>query len=301
MKAAKLIFLSGILSASAFVTGCSSSDDDGGSTTTTTTAPKATITTENYKDLAVAAAEGSKRATETSSNSAPTDFSSLFKTSESSTILVDKLVRGVREQTLDLSSEICTSGGSVTATIPDNFDINSTNIDFSYDFNNCNDGFTITDGQINMSGDILGSGNFTITYTNFSVTANGVTDSFSGTVTCTNGGLDCDFSGVSQDLSDSDFSGGIDSRSYEYEGSVDVTDNGDGSFDVNATVVDPDHGSIVIVADDIAFGTCTGGQPHAGTITISSNGDTATITFIDCDSFSINFNSSTTTFNWIDI
>ncbi len=287
MKASYLYLCSGLLSA-AMLVGCGGSSGGGSAAT-------ADISADNADDLSVAAAEATKTAIEAESNSGTSSIPTSFFKSTGSAPLLDKLQTGVRSATEDFSDYICDVSGEAEMTSS-----SSTFDTGSFIFNNCNDGDATYSGSVTFSG--LSSSSFTFTYNNFIVTDNstGQRQAVNGTVTCTNSGASCDYSGLTvggASLSNSDFSGD-DGRQYHFEGDVTVSGDNTSGWNVNATVVDPDHGAIKITARNITFGSCTNGVPTGGTITVTGNGQTATVTFIDCNSFSLNYNGSTTTHNW---
>ena len=279
MKASRLLLLSGILSASAFVAGCSSSDDDGG-TTTTTPAGKATITTENYKDLAVAATEGSKRATSSNSSSGFAALAASLKTSNKAAN------KSISSPLQELIPGICENNGTADISGLDSIDQNSTSFSFDMTFTNCLvEGATVS-GSASVTSDI--SGSFSATYTNFQVTVDGETETLNGTITCDSVG-NCE-----ENLS---FGGELDGRTYETEG-MEVTGNATDGFNVSGTVTDPTHGEIDIVVSGVTF-NCSGGQPGTGSVTITGEGGaTATVTFDGCDEFTVTFDGVSETFLW---
>lgn len=282
MKASYVYLFSGLLSA-AMLVGCGGSSGGGG-------AAPADITAENADDLSVAATEATKAAIDAENNTG-SPSSLPFKLSNSAP-LQDKMESAIRSATDDYSSYICTSGGSASV------DYNSDYTNGTFNFNNCDDGYATFSGTVSFSGDMTGS--YSITYNNLVVTdnASGQSQTVSGTISCTSTG--CNYDGLNiggASLDNSDFSGD-DGRNYSFEGDVTVTGDDTSGWNVNATVVDPDHGAITITAQNVTFGGCTSGVPTGGTITVSGNGQTATVTFIDCNSFSINYGGSTTTHNW---
>lgn len=290
MKASYVYLFSGLLSA-AMLVGCGGGGGGGG-------AAAADITADNADDLSVAAAEATKTAIEAESSGGDTSNIPTFFKSSGSAPLKDKLQTGIRYVTEDYSSYICTSGGSAT------IDVNGDYTSGSFNFNNCNDGLATFSGSVTFSGDVMGSGNISITYNNVVVTdnASGQSQTINGTITCTDGGFTCDYSGLNMggaSLSNSDFSGD-DGRNYSFQGDVTVTGDDTSGWNVDATVVDPDHGAITISAQNVTFGSCGNGLPDGGTITVTGNGQTATVTFSGCTSFSVTYGGSTTTYNWSD-
>jgi len=269
-----------------FLSACSSSGSDGAS--------KANISTENYKDLAVAATEGIKEVSSLD-NSQASGFSGLLGKPSANTAnapFFGKLTRQLQQATID-----CEAGGSFT--VPDSFlsgNVGSTTLNnITFTMNNCDnaDGEGAISGTFTFTGDV--NGNFTIVVSNATIPSEGISN-FSGTVTCTQGSFEpnCTFDNVSGTTG---FAGEIDNRTYSVS---DVSLSGDAvnGFNVDATVTDPDHGTIDIAATGVIF-NCTGSQPSAGSITITgADGATATVTFDDCTTFTVSFNGASDSFLW---
>ncbi len=281
MKTMSLYLFSSLLS-TAMLVGCGGSSGGGG-------AAAADITADNADDLSVAAAEATKTAIDAESSGSTDNLP--FKLVNNAP-LQEKLEAGIRSATTDHSSYMCDVDG--TATIDANSDYSSG----TYTFNNCNDGNATINGTASFSGGMNSS--HSITYNNLVVTDNATSQSqtVSGTISCTTSG--CNYDGLNiggASLSNSDFSGD-DGRQYRFQGDVTVSGDDTNGWNVNATVVDPDHGAITITAENITFASCASGVPNGGTITVTGNGQTATVTFSGCSSFSVNYNGSTTTHNW---
>jgi len=287
------------LSTSAFLVGafsllllsaCSSGDGGGAS--------KADITTDNYKDLAVAAAEASKQVSSLDNNQAAS-FSSFLKPSNNrpSASTFAKLTRQIQQATQN-----CTAGG--TFSVPDSFLFGSlggsTLNNVTFQMNNCDnaDGEGAISGTFTFNGDII-SGNFSITVSNATIPSEGISN-FSGTVVCTaNGSLEpnCTFDNIA---ATNDFTGGIDNRTYSVSNAI-VSGNAVDGFTVSATVTDPDHGNIDFTAQGISF-NCPDGQPGTGNITIiGDNNTTATVTFNNCTDFTVSSGGLSDTFSWSSI
>lgn len=267
------------------ITGCSSSDDGG----TTTTATE--ITAENMEALATAGTEGVKQAVST--NNVPLSFAKVGKASPVQSLTVS-LAQTVSQDPKflveNLSTEICVGGGSAIA------DGDESN--FTIIFTNCTiTGGIVMDGTVNITTSVSGSTTtISLNYINFTVTFDGETETFDLKVTCT-----------STDNSDGTFTTsctfdsealGIDGRTYSV---TDISVSGDSisGYTVSATITDPDHGIITITTTTpIRFGSCSNGQPDSGVIVVSDGTNTMTVTYIDCNSFSIDFDGSTTTFFW---
>ena len=263
---------------SAILTACSvvdDSDDD-------VDAP-ATISTTNYKDLSIAAIEATKRAIDSTSTTRPESFGRfsqyLYKAASSkSTINLN------RQAISDVSEYLCAYSGS--ALYDDGQAL--------YTFNDCiNDTYTGTGAPTSIinGSSVRTSQTNTNTYNNFSISAKGRSMTLDGSVTCSyiDGMKVCDESNLSIifGTSNTNFNSDIDGRYYNFNGSVEVNENQDGSFNIGASVIDPDNGSVSILATNVTIGNCSNNLPDNGTITITGAGDiTATILLIDCTQFS---------------
>lgn len=295
MKAKYLYLFGGLLSA-AMLVGCGGSSGGGG----TPAAAAAEITEDNKTDLAVAASEATKAVIGAEKESGGTSGVPISFKSSNSAPLQQKLQNAARSAPQDMSPDLCPTSGSAS------FDVNNDYTNITYTFNNCRDNTdgdnTVLNGSVSMSGDFLGTGNgsLTIRYNNLRITSGGSTETVNGTVTCTNSGMSCDYSGLTvggASLGNSDFNGD-NGRSYHLQGDVSVSGNDSDGWNVNATVVDPDHGAVTISAQNISYGNCLNGMPDGGTITITADGQTARVTFNNCDSFTIEYDGSSTTIFW---
>lgn len=273
-----------LLLAAFFIAGCSSSDDGvaGGGTTA------ADITAVNMEALATAGTEGVKQAV--NSNSVPLSFAKVSKASpvQSLTVSLAQTASQDPKFVIEDFSSICNGGGTATA------DGNESNVTIT--FINCIIGGIVMNGTVNVTTTV--SGNTTtiaLNYTNFSVTFDGKTETFDLQATCTNTD-NGDGTFTSSCTFDSEALG-IDGRTYTVS---DISVSGDSltGYTVSATITDPDHGIITMTTTTPVTFNCTNGQPDAGVIVVSDGTDTMTITYIDCNSFSIDFDGSTTTFSW---
>lgn len=266
------------------ITGCSSSDDGGGTTS-------AEITAENMEALATAGTEGVKQAIST--NDIPLSFAKVAKTSPVQSLTVSLAQTVSQDPKLlveNLSTEICVGGGSAIA--------DGTESNFTIIFTNCTiTGGIVFDGTVNITTSVSGSTTtISLNYISFTVTFDGETETFDLQATCT-----------TTDNSDGTFSSsctfdsealGIDGRTYSV---TDISVSGDSftGYTVSATVTDPDNGIITITTSTpVTFNNCPNGQPDAGAIVVSDGTNTMTVTYNDCNSFSIDFDGSTTTFFW---
>lgn len=249
MKTSYVYLFSALLSA-AMLVGCGGGGG-GDSATGTTTATAAEITSDNVDDLAIAATEASKRAVDSNSSAGSIDLSGLIgKTSSDETVaqtIMDKVMSSVREASVDA----CPGGGSAT----ENFSSDFTSGTITY--NDCNDGYgSIISGTATFSGDPNSITTFTYTF-DLTVTdvATGQSQPVTGTITCNANGCTENLNTGEASIANSDFSGD-DGRNYSFEGDVTVTGDDTSGWNVNATVVDPDHGAITISAENVTFGSC---------------------------------------------
>ena len=238
--------------------------------------------------LATAGTEGVKQAVNT--NNVPLSFAKIAKASplQSLTVSLAQTVSQDPKFVVEDVSSICDGGGTAIA---DGDESNVTII-----FTNCIIGSIVMDGTVNVTTSVSGSTTtITLNYTNFTVTYDGNTETFDLKATCT-----------STDNSDGTFTTsctfdsealGIDGRTYTVS---DISVSGDSisGYTVSATITDPDHGIVTITTTTPVTFNCPNGQPGAGVIVVSDGTNTMTVTYNDCDSFSIDFDGSTTTFFW---
>jgi hypothetical protein len=151
----------------------------------------------------------------------------------------------------------------------------------------------VVNGKVEFDSTISGS---TITslnmrFINFRVTHLGATQTVYMTVSCSGAPLACNLF--------SDYVG-VDGRIYRVEITV-VTNTAATSFDVDATVFDPDHGFFTINAS-VTYNNCPGSVPETGAITITGDAaTTASVVFNDCDSFTVTHLGVPTVYMWADI
>lgn len=280
MKASYVYLFTGLLSA-AMLVGCGGGSSGGGSSTPT--APTAEITNENKTDLAVAATEAAKSAT---TADAPTSVGGFgFKTT------VTNIANKARQMpNQELVPGVCSSG-SVDVTGIDTYD--TMNIDLDMTFNNCVISDSFETATYNGFVSYADNGNgFTATYRNFSVTVNGETTSINGTISC-----DASYTNCTENLTFGGSISGTYSNTSYTTSNMEVTGDASG-YNVSGSVTHPTHGTVSISATGVTF-NCTGGYPGAGEITVTAGGGvTATVTFNDCESFTIDYDSSTTTVFW---
>jgi len=245
-------------------------------------ASKATVSADNAKDLAIAGTEATKSATK-SDNLSP------FKSATGSGFDTKSFSKQIIQQAFDGTPDfnICSTG---TATITTDITQGSTSGSGSMVFDDCviDDGFSTA--TIN--------GTMTIVATSTSITLNAEltisendiveTVTFSGTCSTGNNSLGtCSFS--------SSFVG-IDDRTY-ISSDISVTGDDNSGFSVSGNVTDPDFGVVTISTTTPVLFNCTNGNPGSGEIVVSGNGS-ATVTFNDCDSFTVTYNGNPTSYNW---
>lgn len=151
----------------------------------------------------------------------------------------------------------------------------------------------VVNGTVAFSGTVSNSTitSLDIRFIDFTVTHLGETHTVNMMVACSGVPLTCTLS--------SDFVG-LDGRIYRVEIEA-VTNIAGTAFDVNATVFDPDHGFVTIDAS-IAYNDCPGGVPESGAITISdTSANPTSVTFNDCDSFTVTHMGVPTVYFWTDI
>lgn len=143
-------------------------------------------------------------------------------------------------------------------------------------------------GTVFVTSDPQNIDNFTMRFVNVSVLYLGESYSINMTIACNS--LGCTWS--------SDFAG-PDGRIYRTENAV-VSSFGANSFNVNATVYDPDNGSIAI-SGTVTYGSCAGGVPASGSITFTGASATSgSVVFNSCDSFTVTVEGVPTVYFWAD-
>ena len=272
------ITLAALLGACTVLNGC------GGSSGGTSAAA---IDDTNSQDLAVAATEGAKQAT--SGETAASTFG--FKGTSGSVIVQSqfKEIATASAMPQDFSSA-CPNGGSAILDI----DANG-NGTFSY--NMCDSGFLIIDGSSSITSSVSGSTVTTTISTNgLTFTYGSVVENYDYSITCVTQTSPM----FSSECSYSSSALGFDGRTYTIS-NASVTGDSSSGYSVTATITDPDHGSINITTDIPVTFNCGDGRPNAGQITVSSGGDSLTVTYNSCSSFTVTFNSVATLYNWADI
>ncbi len=255
--------------------GGSADDDDGGYTGAT---GPADISASNADDLALAATSGTSAAI--AQDVAP---STAFRSA--SRQLVD-LGLGVRSRTANEPvPNVCQSG---TADLTHNDDYSQITIVYSDCVISDVAGNYIVDGRFEMHQ--ADDGSFSMSYQNFRITYGGETYHLNMNVEC-DANYNCTWTSDAQ---------GIDGRTYRVQGAT-VTSTGSNSYSVSATVYDPDYGYIEIQSN-VTYGSCAYGVPESGSITVTDgDGDTMTVVFNDCDSFTVTMDGTSTTYTWAQV
>ena len=260
----------------AFLTACGGG---GGAST-------AELSADNVVDLAVAGTEAAK-------SSATSTEAFAFKSGQSSSFDSQAFAKQIAQDlyaTQDLSSYLC-STGSYIINIPDS--ATQTSFTATATFTNCTISDSYSTVTINGTINISGTASSINISANLTITENGVSEtvSFSGSCSYSNATVGaCSYS--------STFTG-VDGRTYT-SANMSVSGNYISGYTVSGSVTDPDHGVITISTQQPVTFNCTDGSPDSGQITITGNGS-ATVTFNDCNSFTVTYNGSSNTYNWASI
>lgn len=253
---------------------CSSDDGSGGTS-------NASLSAENAQSLAIAGTEGVKQAVNNDSVSpfAKTDTGTPL---ESHTVSLARQLS--QEPQLAEIADFCDTG-SVDQTY--------TESSGTITYNSCEISGVIFNGTASITSTTAGSvTTFSITYSNFTVTFGDVIETVDLSISCTSdsnaGSISCTYNSTAA---------GIDGRTYSVSNIVVSGDNFIG-YTISATVTDPDNGNVTITTSSPVTLTCSNGQPAYGSITVSDGSNSMLVTYIDCNSYSIDFDGSTTTYNW---
>lgn len=253
----------------------------------------ANVDAANAEELAIAAAGGANQAiaADTADSANPLSPRGIAANSN----LVSKLTEQLEMLTTSknrIASQllpICDTGSA-------DLDQNSNGTEGTIVFTNClvtGGNGEVLNGTVTFSATISGSTltSLNMRFINFRVTYLGESQTVNMTISCSGAPLVCNVF--------SDFVG-VDGRIYRVEITV-VTNTAGTSFDVDATVFDPDHGFFTIDAT-VNYNNCPGGVPETGTITITgAAATTASIVFNDCDSFTVTHLGVPTVYFWADI
>ena len=262
---------------------CSSSDDDDDDTTTTTTTTtgstgEATISSSNERSLGIAATEGVKAAV--SSASAPLRGTS-------SRAIIQSHASKLVAQPFD-ASEACTGGGTASG------DISDDGLDFELVYDQCDISGAVIDGTLASLTSTSGNVTTTTLTWDFIYTFQGMTESYNYSSVCTTDAttfavIDCSY--------DSSIDG-IDDRTYNVSDSS-VSGDSSSGYTVSATVSDPDYGTFSIETTSPILLNCDNGQPSSGEIVFSdSTGVSVTVTFNDCNSFTVAYSGGSEMYTW---
>ena len=295
----KLIKLNVLLIVSSLaLISCSSggggSDDEGISYSGKTT--EATIEDSNADQLALASTGGGGMAV--NSENAPISFRSSSPSSDQSSLedLSAKILQSLNatanrtaNQPQDISATMCDQGGDATVTTSN--DGNSATILFE----NCR---TLIDLEVfTINGRAVMTVNpndnsFSIDYQNFRMSVGGESFTFDGNIACDSGATSCT---VSLDFV------GLDDRVYRLQ-NLTIASTGPDSFSISARVYDPDHGYVTI-SGNVTYGSCDYAVPSSGSINFNgASGSYGSITFNDCDSFTVSENGvADPAINWSDV
>lgn len=264
----------------AFLSACSSGDSDSPRITTYSgSTSQATLTTDNASAFSKTTPEATSQ--KLASNEIP--FANAFAGKTSSKLMdtLGKSGGSVQQAPVD---GVCTSG-SVDAT--------GNEANATVTFRNCI--IVELDATVTLNGTItmnmtnypdsftMRMTNFTVTLTDFNTTH---TESIENmTVSCNNSNCT-----VTSDFTGSD---GLVYRIADYN-VAGVYPN----YTISGRIYHPAHG-YVDLSGTVTLDTCNGVErPKTGNITMTGANGNAIITFIDCDSFSINFNGTTTPASW---
>ena len=91
---------------------------------------------------------------------------------------------------------------------------------------------------------------------------------------------------------------GFDGRVYNFSG-VEVIGDRISGYTVTANIVDPDHGSFIIVTRAPILFTCPNGQPELGALRFTDGADVlVTVTFNECDSYTVSYSGVIEVYSW---
>lgn len=292
---APIIIVSSLVLASC---GGSGSSDDGGITYTGSKS-SANVDAGNAEELAIASAGGAIQAiaadTANSANPISPRGSAALTGNAANLNLISMIVEQLEilaiseSRTAQQLLPICDPGSA-------DLDQNNSGTEGTIEFTNClvtGGNGAVVNGTVNFNGTISGTTltSLNMWFINFRVTYLGEFQTVNMTISCSGTPLVCNVF--------SDFVG-VDGRIYRVEITV-VTNTAGTSFDVDATVFDPDHGFFTIDAS-VDYNNCPGGVPETGTIVITgAAATTASVVFNDCDSFTVTHLGVPTVYFWTDI
>ena len=288
---APIIIVSSLVLASCGSSG-GGSDDDEGIVYTGSKSP-ASVEVGNAKALAIASAGGANQAiaANTANNANPISPRGSAANLNLVSMIAEQLeiLASSESRTEQQLIPVCDAG---RADLEQNNDGTEGSILFTSCLVTGGNG-AIVNGKVDFTATISG---VTLTsldmqFINFRVTYLGDSQTVNMTVSCDGSPLTCSLF--------SDYVG-IDGRTYRVV-VIDVTNTGGSSFDVDATVYDPNHGYVTIDAS-VDYNNCVGGVPETGTITITGDAaTTASVVFNDCDSFTVTHLGVPTDYFWANI
>lgn len=253
----------------------------------------ASVDAGNAEKLAIAATGGANQAISADAANSANPISPRGAATKSNLVpvLVEWIERSITtaNRTAQQPLAICDMGSA-------DLDQNTDGTEGTIEFTNCEvtgGNGEVVNGTVTFTSTISGA---TITslnmrFINFRVTYLGETNTINMTVACDGSPLVCDLF--------SDYVG-IDGRIYRVEITL-VINTAASSFDIDATVFDPDHGFFTMDAT-VNFNDCPGSVPETGTITITGDAaTTASVVFNDCDSFTITHMGVPEVYFWADI
>ncbi len=280
-----------VLLSSLVLAACSGGDDsdgdgngNGSSGGYSGSTSAATVDDSNKSDMATASSAGASRAID--SDSAPRASWAAGAPNEAVAIL-DQTIASIKDQqrsagiqsrqTIDLSSSVCTAGGSAQYEIPDGA-ANSYGT-FTIVYNKCKYGYggqnTTVDGTSswtnNEDGSYVYEYDLTVTYGSDSYV-------ITGTYSC-DSNYNCSY--------EDNFSQG--GTSYKIS-NVEVSGNNTSGYDVSVRVYHEDYGYIDIEGEDLI--ACSSGGFSSGTITVTDSSSSAvlTVTYVSCSEMTVTYN-----------
>lgn len=278
--------------------GGSGGSDDEGITYTGSKSP-ASVDAGNAEELAIASAGGANQAIAADTANSANPISPRGSAAPRGNAVNSNLVSMIVEQleilaisenrTAQQLLPICDTGSA-------DLDQNNDGTEGTILFTNClvtgGNGASVS-GTVTFTATISGATltSLNMRFINFRVTYQGETQIIDMTVSCGGGPLVCTLF--------SDYVG-VDGRVYRVVITV-VTNTAGTSFDVDATVYDPDHGYVTIDAS-VNYNNCPGGVPETGNITITGDAaTTASVVFNDCDGFTVTQMGVPTDYFWVNI
>ena len=248
----------------------------------------ARIDADNAKDLGTAAASGARQAVDYQ------DVSGLgFRPERRPGIeaFSEELSAGYAARTASAPEPVTCISGSIAET--NNAD-GSTTIDFDMCEVSLEGLLVVTvDGLVTSNSSV--SGDITtveLLYQNFTIDLGFDVYSIDIEAVCSTDNTtmetSCDFPAVE----------GFDGRIYDLSEAT-VTGDALSGYFVTATIDDPDHGTFSIDTSAAIVFACANDRPLSGELQFTDGADVlVTVTFNDCDSFTVSYNGTSEIFNW---